>query len=115
MKYIRFLGEKNSRNSRLVIPPKIRRRLGNKIIIIKGPGKSLRLYSLNEWQKLVKAQKSKQTRRKLDYCAREVMPDRQGRILISAELQEYASLGREVVIIAEPNKDFVEIHPKGQG
>ena len=114
MEYVRFLQEKSNRNSRLIIPPEVRRALGKEMIIIKGPGKSLRLYPLNEWQKLVEGQKNKRTQKNLAYYAKGVMPDRQGRILIPVEFQEYASLGKEVVITAEPNKDFVEIYSRGK-
>ena len=118
MEYVRSLLKKNSRNSRLVVPPEIRRRLGNEMLITRGPRKNLYLYSLDEWQRLVEGQKNHQVQRSLTSRCTEVTPDSQGRILISAEFQEYASLGTKVTIVSKPNKGFAEIYSQreeGQG
>ncbi len=104
MKAIRSIEKKNKKNSRLTIPPELRRMLGNKVVITRGSKKNLRLYPQAEWEQLVKDQKNRRSQRLMTSQSMEQEFDMRGGILIPNYLQEYASLRKMAVIITKDNK-----------
>lgn len=95
---------------RLNFPSKLREDLGDIFILSKSLTDScLNAYSLEQWQKLVEKiealpiSKSRNIKRQLFSSACEVQTDKQGRILISQNLREYAGLNKEVMIIGVSN------------
>lgn len=95
---------------RLNFPAKLREDLGDKFILSKSlTDVCLNAYSYEQWQKLVEKieslpmSKSRNIKRKLFASACEVQLDKQGRILITQNLREYANLTKEVMIIGVSN------------
>lgn len=91
---------------RVNFPSKLRDDLGGHFILAKGLGDDcLYVYSIDEWhnveQKLkgLPISKSRSLQRFLFASAAEVEPDKQGRIVIPANLREYAKLDKDMVII----------------
>lgn len=92
---------------RLIIPSKFRYELGEKFVITRGIEKCLFVYSLVEWEKIVKRLQSlpftnKDARNFTRFFlsgAAECEFDRQGRINITSPLGNYAGLTKECVII----------------
>ncbi len=92
---------------RLIIPSKFRYELGEKFIVTRGLEKCLFVYSLEDWDKIIKRLKSlpftnKDARNFTRFFlsgAAECEFDRQGRINITSPLVSYADLTKECVII----------------
>ena len=92
---------------RLIIPFKFRYELGEKFVITRGLEKCLFVYSLTEWEKIVKRLRSlpftnKDARNFTRFFlsgAAECEFDKQGRINITSPLVRYADLTKECVII----------------
>lgn len=92
---------------RLIIPAKFRNELGTEFIITKGLDKCLFVYSLNEWNKLVKDLNTlKFTKKNVRAFERFFVGgaslnefDKQGRISITSPLVHYANIKKECVII----------------
>ena len=92
---------------RLIIPSKFRYELGEKFVITRGLEKCLFVYSLTEWEKIVKRLRSlpftnKDARNFTRFFlsgAAECEFDKQGRINITSPLVRYAYLTKECVII----------------
>lgn len=90
---------------RVNFPAKLREGLGNRFIITKGLDKCLCVYSEEEWRVLedkiraLPVSKSRQLQRFLFAGAADVIPDKQGRVVIPANLREYAELDKEVMVI----------------
>lgn len=92
---------------RLIMPAKFREELGITFIVTKGLDGCLFVYSKNEWAQLEEKLKtlpftSKDARsfnRFFFAGAIECEVDKQGRILISQNLRDYANLNKDVVII----------------
>ena len=92
---------------RLIIPSKFRYELGEKFVITRGLEKCLFVYSLTEWEKIVKRLRSlpftnKDARNFTRFFlsgAAECEFDKQGRINITSPLVRYAGLTKECVII----------------
>lgn len=91
---------------RLSFPAKLREDLGDSFILSKSlTDVCLNAYSLEQWENLVKKiqslpiAKSRNIKRQLFASACQVQADKQGRILISQNLREYAGLTKEVMII----------------
>lgn len=92
---------------RLIIPSKFRYELGEKFVITRGLEKCLFIYSIAEWEKIVKRLKSlpftnKDARNFTRFFlsgAAECEFDKQGRINITSPLVHYAGLTKECVII----------------
>ena len=92
---------------RLIIPAKFRNELGENYIITKGLDKCLFVYSEEEWNKLIAKLKTlpftnKDARNFTRFFlsgASMCEFDRQGRINISSNLINYASLNKECVVI----------------
>lgn len=98
---------------RLNFPSKLREALGETFIITRGLDHCLNVYSLSEWKLLEENMKTlpRSKRRNLERFffagATDVTPDKQGRIVISPLLREYANLTHGVVITGAA--DHVEI------
>ena len=92
---------------RLIIPAKFREDLGNEFVVTRGIEKCLFVYSKEEWNKIVeKLKKLPFTNKDARNFTRFFLSgasmcefDRQGRINISSNLINYASLNKECVVI----------------
>lgn len=100
---------------RLTLPAKFREGLGDGLIVVNGQDHSLAVYPKGEF--LLRAKKAAAASRTnakarayvrhLASSADEQSVDSQGRISISSQHREYASLQKECVVIG--NVDFIEI------
>lgn len=104
---------------RVIIPAKYRESLGSTFVITLGLDGCLFLYPLQEWQSFVDKlqglpsnQKTRRLQRQFLSKAMEVMPDKQGRILIPSILRDRAGLSKEVIFIGMMNR--VEVWDKGR-
>lgn len=103
---------------RVIVPSKFREGLGDRFIITKGLDNCLFVYSLEEWSNLEAKLKtlplsSKDARAFVRFFfsgATECEVDKQGRVLIPANLREYAGLEKEIYIIGVSTR--VEIWDK---
>lgn len=103
---------------RVIVPSRFRENLGEKFILTKGLDNCLFAYSLEEWTNLESKLKSlpftnKDARAFIRFFfsgATECETDKQGRILIPSNLREYATLGKDIVIIGVSTR--VEIWDK---
>lgn len=90
---------------RVNFPAKLREDLGESFIVTKGLDNCLFVYSVDEWKNLenrireLPLSKARTLQRFLFAGAVEVSADKQGRIVIPANLREYASLTKDVMII----------------
>ena len=92
---------------RLIMPAKLREGLGDKFIVTKGLDGCLFVYSLEEWQNFenklstlpLTNKDSRMFIRTFFAGAIQCEVDKQGRILITNNLREYAGLTKDVVII----------------
>lgn len=103
---------------RLIVPHKFRNALGERFIATKGLDTCLFIYPLGEWQQLEEKLKSlpitsKDARAFVRFFfsrATECELDKQGRILLPANLREYAKLEKDVVLLGVSTR--VEIWSK---
>lgn len=103
---------------RLFIPAKFREELGGQLVLARGIGKCIFLYGESDWenfsQKLkglpMTNTKAQLFMRMLYASAIERVPDKQGRVVMSAELIAHAGIDKEAVIIGMGNR--VEIWGK---
>ncbi len=113
-----FMGEYHhniDEKGRLIMPAKFRTNLSDKFVITRGLEKCLYVYTYSDWQKLVEKISTlpftkKDARifiRSFFSSAAEVEVDRQGRINITSNLINHASLIKECVIIGA--NDRIEI------
>lgn len=118
-----FLGEYQHTidiKGRLIIPARLREGLGDKFIITKGLDSCLFAYPQEEWAVLEQKMRSLPfTRADARAFVRfffagaiECEIDKQGRVLIPANLRDYAGLGKEVVVIGVSSR--VEVWSKEQ-
>jgi len=90
---------------RMIIPVKFRDELGDSFIATKGLDKCLFIFPLLEWEKLDKQlanlslSKGREIQRFFYGGMTHCEVDKQGRILIPANLREYADLEKDAVII----------------
>lgn len=116
-----FMGEYNhtiDAKGRLIVPSKFREQLGNEFVVTKGLDHCLFVYSNEEWQRTVesfnsKPLTSKDARKFMRFFfagAASCEVDKQGRILIPANLREYAGIEKDVVSAGVMNR--VEIWSK---
>ena len=92
---------------RLIMPSKLKQDLGESSIVTKGLDSCLFVFSLTEWSNFEEKLKTLPLTNKnaRDFVrfflsgATECELDKQGRFLISANLRQYASLEKDVVII----------------
>jgi len=97
---------------RLVLPTKFRRRLAEGGVATRGLDGCLFLFTKKDWQDLIKKLKelplsgkaARDFNRFLVAPAMDVIPDRQGRILLPFHLREYAKLKNTVVIVGALNR-----------
>lgn len=100
---------------RVIMPVKFREALGDSFVVTKGLDKNLLVFSREEWQKFYEklstlplANKNSRGFSRLFLAgAIECETDKQGRILITQPLKDYASLVKDVTIIG--NGDKLEI------
>lgn len=116
-----FMGEYEhiiDSKSRIIVPAKIREGLGDSFIITKGLDDCLFVYPMEEWKSIEKKMRSlpftradaRAFSRFFFSGANECLLDKQGRVLIPANLRKYARLEKEVVIIGVSSR--VEIWSK---
>ena len=104
---------------RLIVPSKFRSELGERFIITRGLDKCIFVYSLNEWNLIIKKLTSlsftkREARNFMRFFlsgATECEFDKQGRINITSPLVHYANLMKECVIIGVNER--LEIWDKG--
>lgn len=104
------------RKGRLILPAKFRDTAKNnfieKFFVTRGLDKCLFMFSEEEWKnqetKLKSISFTKQQSRTFNRLyfsgAAEIIPDRQGRILIPQYLNDFANIKREVVIVGVSNR-----------
>ncbi|MCL4802737.1 MAG: division/cell wall cluster transcriptional repressor MraZ [Anaerolineae bacterium] len=104
-----FLGENRhtiDEKGRLTIPAKYRGLLAAGVVVTRGIDRNLIAFSMEGWDELAARVKSlpwsdpstREFRRRVFSGAVDLVPDRQGRILLPPYLREFANLGTEVVI-----------------
>jgi len=90
--------------NRLFIPAKYREQLGETFVITRNVDKCLSVFSMEEWEKYTEKLESlpstqaREIARFIYSNATDVRPDSQGRVLLPAELLEYAGIQRSAVI-----------------
>ncbi len=91
---------------RLTIPAKFRGELAAGVVVTRGLNRNLIAFSLDDWQDLAARVKglpwgdpsAREFRRRIFAGAVDLEPDKQGRILLPANLREFAGINGEVVI-----------------
>ncbi len=95
---------------RLNFPARLREELGERFVITKGLDGCLFVYSMEEWQdillklKALPLSSSRNLQRFFSSGAAELEVDKQGRVLIPANLREYAGLDKDVVVAGVINR-----------
>ena len=114
-----FLGEfSHSLDSkgRLTIPAKFRDQLADGLVVTRNPlDQCLLVMPMPEWMALSERMKalplanrqSAQLRRILFSAAEDLQPDKQGRILVSPRLRQYAHVDSEMLVIGMDN--YIEL------
>ena len=103
-----FMGEYShtiDAKGRMIVPSKFREQLGNEFVVTKGIEACLYVYSNEEWQRIEasfreKPLTSKEARKFTRFFfagAATCEVDKQGRILIPANLREYAGIEKDVI------------------
>jgi protein mraZ len=116
-----FMGEFNHNvdaKGRAIVPSKFREELGEKFIVTKGMDGCLFLYTMTAWEAYVEKLSNLPTTnpnarrfvRIVTSGASECEPDGNGRIMIPANLREFAGITKEIVTIGA--NDRVEIWDK---
>lgn len=109
-----FLGEYThtiDEKGRLTIPAKFRGELASGLVVTRGLDRNLLVFTMEEWDELaskiakipISDRSARAFSRRVFSGATDLVPDRQGRILIPATLREFANLGDEAVIIGMYN------------
>ena len=104
-----FLGEFRhtiDEKGRLTIPAKFRGQLAAGMVVTRGFDRNLMAYDLQGWEELAERVKSlpisdpsaREFRRRVFSGAIDLIPDRQGRVLLPPYLREFAGIDAEVVI-----------------
>ena len=100
---------------RLIMPAKFREDIGSHFYVTIGADKCLRAYSFEEWNKY-KARiealpdsdpSARQFKRAVFANSNECEVDKQGRILISSNLKDFAKIEKDAVIIGQSS--YIEI------
>ena len=105
-----FMSEYNhtvDAKGRLIVPSKFREQLGDEFVVTKGMDGCLFVYANDDWnafeQKLTSLPLINKEARKFARFflagAAQVEVDKQGRILLPANLREFASLEKDVVLV----------------
>lgn len=103
---------------RVIIPAKFREALGESFVVTKGLDGCLFVFAMDEWtsfeEKLRTLPIANKDARKFTRFflagASDAEPDKQGRVLIPANLREFAGLTKDVVLVGVSNR--VEIWDK---
>ena len=98
--------------SRMSFPTKLRDLLGGEFYVTKSINQQcLTIYSKSEWEKLAnkiaelpESMGGLDIKRWLFSGAGELVPDKQGRVLIPSDLREFAGLKKDVVVIGRDDK-----------
>ncbi len=102
-----FIGTSNHNidsKGRVIIPAKFREELGEVFYATKGKDHTVMILSKEGWEKLGESLASKPSamvvklKRFFFSSAVELNPDKQGRVLLSQDLRDYAGLDKDVVI-----------------
>ena len=104
-----FLGEYEhsvDSKSRIAVPAKFRTQLEGGLVVTRGFERCLQVYPMEQWQALSErvsslslgSTEARQLRRLLFASAFDTEVDKQGRILLPANLREYAGIGDEAVV-----------------
>lgn len=118
---VMFMGEYNhtiDAKGRLIVPSKFRDSLGDEFVITKGLDGCLFVYDNKEWTAFEEKLKSlpltnKDARQFVRFFlagAASVEVDKQGRILVPANLREFAKLSKDVVLVGVASR--IEIWSK---
>lgn len=118
---VMFMGEYNhtiDAKGRLIVPSKFREALGDEFVITKGLDGCLFVYDNKEWTAFEEKLKSlpltnKDARQFVRFFlagAANVEVDKQGRILVPANLREFAKLSKDVVLVGVASR--IEIWSK---
>ena len=105
-----FMGEYNhtiDAKGRLIVPSKFREQLGNEFVVTKGLDGCLFVYSNEEWKHIeekfreipLTTKDARKFSRFFFAGAASCEVDKQGRILLPANLREYAGIEKEVVSV----------------
>lgn len=105
-----FMGEYNhtiDTKGRLIVPSKFREQLGNEFVVTKGLDGCLFVYSNEEWQHIeekfreipLTTKDARKFSRFFFAGATGCEVDKQGRILLPANLREYAGIEKDVVSV----------------
>lgn len=95
---------------RVTVPSKFREDLGDRFYVCKGLDGCLFVLSCGEWEKLVEKinglpmAQGKQIQRFFFPGAIDVEPDKQGRVLLTQSLRDYAKLEKDVTVIGMGNR-----------
>lgn len=97
---------------RFNFPSKFREDMGDRFIVTKGfdSNSCLFVYSKEEWAHLADKilalpfSKTRNVQRFMFSSAVEVVPDKQGRILIPQNLRDYAGLNKDILVIGVQNR-----------
>ena len=98
---------------RVFLPAKFRSYLGERIIVVKGAEGCLVVYTEEKYMEYIERLRkngetaAKKYLRYLNLTAASIEPDAQGRMLLTSELREHASLEKEVLFVGM--YDTVEI------
>ena len=100
---------------RITLPAKYRDELAAGVVITRGLDRCLILFPLAEWTPLAERIRelpltsvdARSLRRRLFSGASDIVPDRQGRVLIPAYLREYSNINGRVIITGLNN--YIEI------
>jgi MraZ protein len=92
---------------RVSLPAKYRAELAEGVVITRGVDRCLFIFPMRQWDPLAKqisdlplgSPSARTVRRLLFSGASDIVPDRQGRILIPAYLREYANINGQVMIV----------------
>ncbi|MDO4554315.1 MAG: division/cell wall cluster transcriptional repressor MraZ [Lachnospiraceae bacterium] len=92
---------------RIVVPSKVREELGDHFVISKGFEHCLYIFPKESWDKFVgkmealpgSSAKVRKVQRHFIGGSKECEPDKQGRFSIPANLREYASITKDVVLV----------------
>lgn len=103
-----YTGEYNhtiDQKGRMIVPAKFREALGESFMITRGVGNCLTIYDMTEWNEYISKLRAlpgnAETMKMVRFTvagAIEAEVDKQGRILVPANLREYAGLEKEVVL-----------------